>query len=265
MISDSKIFYLNPRYILFIHLVVNDMIQLTSSVSLFVFTYIFYQINVAFCCSLITLAIFTTQNNPLTLAVMAVECHIAICFPLQHSQICTVKNVTIVITVIWGLSSLTILPNLFTSLATESRDFFHSRVFCLRKKTFRPPELEKKKNISNIVFLVIVWLTLVYTYFRILFAAQAAAANARKARNTVLLHGFQLLLCMLNYVYDLLLNGLTSLFPKGVLTIRYTISVFVHILPRLVSPLVYGIRDKAFRRYLRKYLFYSPKANVNKS
>ncbi|XP_063329816.1 odorant receptor 131-2-like [Pelmatolapia mariae] len=263
--TKHEVFNTNPRYILYIHLVINEILLLIMFTLLQVLSYIIFTLHVPFCIILLLISIICTLNNPLTLAVMAVECYVAICFPLQHSQICTVKNVTAVITVIWVLSSFTILPDLFTILATESRDFFHSRVFCLKETVFRLPELEKKRTMSNIVFLVIVWLTLVYTYFRILFTAQAAAANARKARNTVLLHGFQLLLCMLTYVYDLLLNGFTKLFPQGVLTIRYTISVFVHVLPRLVSPLVYGIRDKAFRRYLRRYLFYSPKANVNKS
>ncbi|XP_024655217.2 odorant receptor 131-2-like [Maylandia zebra] len=252
--KKHEVFNTNPRYILYIHLVINDILLLIMFTLLQVLSYAIFTLHVPFCIILLVIAVISSLNTPLTLAVMAVECYVAICFPLQHSQICTVKNVTVVITVIWVLSSLSILPDLFTILATESRDFFHSRVFCLWKTTFRPPELEKKRDISNIVFLVIVWLILVYTYFRILFAAQAAAANARKARNTVLLHGFQLLLCMLNYVYDLLLNGLTSLFPKGVLTIRYTVSILIHVLPRIISPVVYGIRDKMFRKYLKKYL-----------
>ncbi|KAK1902273.1 Odorant receptor 131-2 [Dissostichus eleginoides] len=74
-----QIFYINPRYILFTHLVVNDMIQLTSTISLFVFSYVFYKINVSLCCFIILCSVFTTLNTPINLAVMAVECFIAIC------------------------------------------------------------------------------------------------------------------------------------------------------------------------------------------
>ncbi len=218
-----------------------------------VLSYIVFTLNVSFCIILIMIAVFTSLNNPLTLAVMAVECYIAICFPLRHPQICTIKKTYFVIGLIWVISTLSILPDLMVALATESLQFFRSRVFCLRENIFRHPYLTKKRDISNIGFLVVVWFTLFYTYLRILFTAQAAAADAKKARNTVLLHGFQLLLCMLTYFFNFMIEGLTYLFPKNVLVIRFTIAIFVQILPRLISPVVYGLRDKTFRRYLKRH------------
>lgn len=254
---------MNPRYILYIHLVINDIILLTLFTLIQVLSYIVFTLNVSVCMLLLMIAIFSNLNNPLTLAVMATECYIAICFPLRHTQICTVKKTYVVIGLIWMISTLSILPDLFVSLVTESMEFFRSRVFCLRENVFRYPDLTVKRDVSNAVFLVIVWLTLFYTYFRILFAAQAAAVDAKKARNTVLLHGFQLLLCMLTYVFHLLLSGLTYLFPKWVLAIRFTISIFVQVLPRLISPVIYGLRDKTFRKYLKRYLFCTTNANTH--
>ena len=253
---------MNPRYILYIHLVINDIILLTMFTLVQVLSYIVFTLNVSLCIVLLMTAIFANLNNPLTLAVMAVECYVAICFPLRHNQICTVKRTYVVIGTIWMLSMLLILPDLFVALATESMEFFHSRVFCLRENIFRRPYLTEKRDISYAVFLVIVWLTLFYTYFKILMSAQAAAADTKKARNTILLHGIQLLLCMLTYVFNLILGGLTYLFPKGVLAIRFTISILIQVLPRLISPVVYGLRDKTFRKYLKRYLFCAS-ANVN--
>ncbi|XP_040014841.1 odorant receptor 131-2-like [Xiphias gladius] len=254
--KKHQVFNMNPRYILYIHLVINDIILLTLFTLIQVLSYIVFTLNVSFCIVLLTIAIFANLNNPLTLAVMAVECYVAICFPLRHTQICTAKRTYVVIGVIWMLSTLSILPDVFVALATESMEFFHSRVFCLRENVFRKPYLTEKRDISNTVFLVIVWLTLFYAYFRILVSAQAATAatDTKKARNTVLLHGFQLLLCMLTYVFHRMLEGLTYLFPKGVLAIRFLISIVVQVLPRLISPVVYGLRDKTFRKYLKRYL-----------
>ncbi|XP_028285613.1 odorant receptor 131-2-like [Parambassis ranga] len=261
--TRHQIFNTNPRYILYIHLVINDIILLIMFTLLQVLSYILFTLNVTFCIILLMIAIFSNVNNPLTLAVMAVECYIAICFPLSHPQICTIKKTYAVITVIWMLSTLSILPDLFVVLATESNEFFHSKVFCLRENIFKNPILNTKRDVTNIMFLVIVWFTLFYTYFRILFAAQAASANAKKARNTVMLHGFQLLLCMLSYLFFFIIDGLTSLFPKGVLIIRYLVALLVQILPRLISPMVYGLRDKMFRRYLIRYtMFYTTKAKI---
>uniref|UniRef100_A0A3B1JTS4 G-protein coupled receptors family 1 profile domain-containing protein n=1 Tax=Astyanax mexicanus TaxID=7994 RepID=A0A3B1JTS4_ASTMX len=182
-----EIFTENPRYILFIHMVLNDMIQLTMAR------------------------------------------YIAVCKPLHHTQICTVRRTYIFIGLIWVFCAISILPDLFILLATE------------------------RKNISHLVYLSFVWLTLFYTYFRIMFAAKATGADARKARNTILLHGLQLVLCMFTFIVPLFESLLLSLFPLLKNDIRFTIYVFVQILPRFISPVVYGLRDQMFRKYLETH------------
>uniref|UniRef100_A0A3B4U6H7 G-protein coupled receptors family 1 profile domain-containing protein n=1 Tax=Seriola dumerili TaxID=41447 RepID=A0A3B4U6H7_SERDU len=249
---SPQVFNMNPRYILYIHLVINDIILLTIFTLIQVLSYIVFTLNVSLCIILLMIAIFANLNNPLTLAVMAVECYIAICFPLRHTQICTVKKTYVVIGLIWV--ALSILPDLFILLATEPLHFFHSRVLCTRYTVFRSIYSLKKREASHIVCLVLVWLILFYTYFRILFAAKGATADFKKARNTILLHGFQLLLCMLTYVRPMFQQGLLYLLPKQHLSVRFACYVIVQILPRFVSPIVYGLRDQTFRRYVRRYL-----------
>ncbi|XP_040890327.1 odorant receptor 131-2-like [Toxotes jaculatrix] len=249
-----QIFNSSPRYILFIHLVINDMMQLGLSTLLHIISYTLYTINVPFCLMLLIITILTTLNTPLNLAGMAVECYIAVCLPLRHVQICTVKKTYVLIGLIWAVSTLSILPDVFILLATEPLHFFHSKVLCARDNVFRSTYSLKKRDASHIVCLVFVWFTLFYTYFRILFAAKLATADFKKARNTILLHGFQLLLCMLLYVRPMLEEGLNFLLPKQNLAIRFACYVIVQILPRFVSPIVYGLRDQTFRTYVRRYL-----------
>ncbi|XP_045885002.1 odorant receptor 131-2-like [Micropterus dolomieu] len=263
-----QIFYMNPRYILFIHLVVNDMIQLTTTISLFVLSYIFYQINVSLCCLIITLAVFTTLNTPLNLAVMAVECYIAICLPLRHNQLCTIKRTYIVIGWIWAMSAASTLPDVCIILATEPLQFFYSTIFCERDNVFRHPIHMKKRDISYIIYLICVWLTLFYTYFKIFFAAKEAKAakssggDAKKARNTILLHGFQLLLCMLTYIAPMLKSTLVYWFPTHYVNVVFVCYIIIQILPRFLSPIVYGLRDKTFRQHLKKYLLCTVRASI---
>ncbi|XP_039653077.1 odorant receptor 131-2-like [Perca fluviatilis] len=261
--TKHQVFNVNPRYILYIHLVINDIVLLSLFTLLQVLSYIVYTLNVSLCIVLLMIATIASLNNPLTLAFMAVECYIAICLPLHHTQICTVRKTYVVIGLIWAISILSILPDLFVALATEPLQFFRSRVFCLRDNVFRDPNLTVKRDVSNSVCMVIVWLTLFYTYFWIMFAAKAAATDAKKARNTVLLHGFQLLLCMLTYVFHLIIQGLTYLFPNEALAIRFTASIFIQVLPRLISPVVYGLRDKTFRNHLKRYLFCTTSASTH--
>nr|XP_046241083.1 odorant receptor 131-2-like [Scatophagus argus] len=252
--STHQIFYMNPRYILFIHLVVNDMIQVTLTVILFVISYTIYKLNVSVCCVFILLALFTTENTPLNLACMAVECYIAICIPLRHAQICTVKRTLMLIGLIWTTTLLSVISDLFITLATQPLDFFHSRVFCLRKTVFPNPLIIKKRDVTYSVFLVIVWLTIFYTYFKILFTAKTASKDAKKARNTILLHGFQLLLCMSTYVAPQLLDVIQQQLLKTHTDSLFIFYIIVQVLPRSISPFIYGIRDNTFRKYLRRYL-----------
>uniref|UniRef100_A0A8C4ZA79 G-protein coupled receptors family 1 profile domain-containing protein n=1 Tax=Gadus morhua TaxID=8049 RepID=A0A8C4ZA79_GADMO len=108
----------NPRYVLFIHLVVNDMIQLFITISLFICTFVFFTINVSVCCLLMTAAVFTTQNTPLNLATMAVECYVAVCLPLRYATVCTLRRAHLAIGLMWATSALTVLPDFFILLAT---------------------------------------------------------------------------------------------------------------------------------------------------
>ncbi|XP_040890335.1 odorant receptor 131-2-like [Toxotes jaculatrix] len=249
-----QIFYTNPRYILFIHLVVNDMIQVTLTVILFVISYTIYKLNVSVCCIFILIALFTTENTPLNLACMAVECYVAICLPLHHVHICTVKRTLMLIGLIWATSMLSVLPDLFITLATEPLGFFRSQVFCLRQTVFPHPLIIKKRDVTYVVFLVIVWLIIFYTYFRILFTAKTASKDTKKARNTILLHGFQLLLCMATYATPQLKDALLKWFPKNYTDSLFATYILVQILPRSISPIIYGVRDNTFRKHLKRYL-----------
>ncbi|KAE8298857.1 hypothetical protein D5F01_LYC03366 [Larimichthys crocea] len=139
-----QMFTSNPRYILFIHLVINDMMQLLLSTLLHIISYALHRINVSLCLVLLIITIMTTLNTPLNLAGMAVECYIAICIPLRHRQICTIRRTYILIVLIWVASAASILPDLFILLATEPLQFFSLEAFlCQRfcvQKQLQPEE-----------------------------------------------------------------------------------------------------------------------------
>lgn len=65
---------------------------------------------------------------------------------------------------------------------------------------------------------------------------------------------FQLLLCLLAFVVPSLQALLISLFPRRGLEIRYVFFLLVYVIPRFLSPGVYGFRDQLFRTYWARYL-----------
>lgn len=236
------------------------MVQVTLTVILFIISYTVYRIQVSICWVLVLLALLTTENTPVNLACMAVECYVAVCIPLRHTQICTVQRTLVLIVLIWGLSMMSVLPDLLVTLATQPRDFFKNRVFCLRETAFPHPDIIKKRDLTYIVYLVIVWLVIFYTYFKILFTAKAASKDAKKARNTVLLHALQVLLCMATYTDPLLKQALLRWFPKNYSDSMFACYVIIQMLPRSISPIIYGVRDKTYRRYLQSYLLCNMKS-----
>nr|XP_061814174.1 odorant receptor 131-2-like [Nerophis lumbriciformis] len=248
------IFYLNPRYILFFHLVVNDMIQMSATIFLFVFSFTLYRISVRMCASFILMAVITSENTPLNLACMAAECYVAVCLPLRHARFCTVRRTLLLIAAIWATSFFSTFPDLFVTLATEPAEFFSTKVFCLRETAFPNPELTRKRDITYIVYLVLVWSVIFFLYFKILFTARSASKDTRKARGTIVLHGVQVLLCMTMYALPLVREALFRWFPKNYSDSLFACYIVVQILPRAISPIIYGVRDKCFRKYLKNYL-----------
>ncbi|XP_036425597.1 odorant receptor 131-2-like [Colossoma macropomum] len=253
----NPVFYTDTRYILYIHLVINDIIMLFLSVTLHVLSYTVPLLNVTVCSFLLLFAAVTAENTPLNLAGMALERYIAICKPLHHPQLCSVKRTYILISLIWLLSSVPALTNIFIVLVNEPISIFSTSIMCYPKSLFNTNQHLIRTIIVESLYLSCVWMTLFFTYFRVLQAAKAATSDqdsARKARNTILLHGLQLLLCMLSYVTPLINYFFLALFPKYRSTVLLSTYLLSNVSPRVLSPLIYGFRDQKMFRYVRMYL-----------
>uniref|UniRef100_A0A3B5ADH1 Olfactory receptor-like protein OLF4 n=1 Tax=Stegastes partitus TaxID=144197 RepID=A0A3B5ADH1_9TELE len=258
-----SLFYENPRYIMFICMVINDALQLTLITALYVVSYIFRKIHTSVCCLLVT--VLTTRSTPLILAGMAMERYISICFPLHYSQMCTVPRTLLLIGIILILTATPPISDLLITIVKEPPSFFRTTIFCDHSLLFRDRSIYYKNCVFDGTYLVFVALTLLYTYCKIMLTARAAStglASVKRARNTVVLHGVQLLLCMLAFVVPSLQAALISLFPRLSLEIRYIFFLLVYIIPRFLSPVIYGFRDEQFRKYWTRYLSCRMKTSI---
>ncbi|XP_030581716.1 odorant receptor 131-2-like [Archocentrus centrarchus] len=250
----SKVFQQDPRYVLYIHLVINDMIMLTVSVMLQILT---YTIPIMFgpCCFLLLIIITTNKNSPLNLASMAVERYIAVCQPLRHSQVCTVQRTYALIALIWAVSFIPAITDVIIILTPQPLSVFSSKVLCYPSYVYNTPYHEAQSLVVQVLLFSFVFLTLIITYLKVLCAAQAVAASnrasAKNAHNTILLHGVQLLLCMLSYISPFINLILVTAWPRDSTKIFFSTFLFTNVLPRLLSPLIYGVRDRKFSSHFR--------------
>ncbi|XP_051563256.1 odorant receptor 131-2-like [Myxocyprinus asiaticus] len=252
----SSMFYNDSRYILYIHLVINDMLMVCITVTLYVMSYAWQNVPVPFCIILLMTGATTHKNTPLTLAGMAVERYIAICKPLHHSQICTVHRTYILISLIWGVGVIPGLADLIITLIVRPLSLFTKSTLCSTTYLYNTPYNEDKSKVINGFYTAVVWLILVFTYCRVLVTARKTTSDkssAKKAQNTILLHGVQLMLCMLSYITPLIDIMFAPLLPAQWTKITFFNYLLGNIVPRLLTPLIYGVRDQKFLKEMKEH------------
>ncbi|XP_065135495.2 odorant receptor 131-2-like [Paramisgurnus dabryanus] len=249
----SSFFYNDPRYILYIHLVINDMLMVFLSVILTVMASAATNVSLPICIIMLTIASTTHKNTPLTLAGMAIERYIAICKPLHHPQICTVRRTYILISLIWGVGVLHGLSDMILFFILRPLSIF-ATVFCSAPRLYSTPYHEELSKAMNGLYTSVVWLILVFTYCKVLVTARRAdtdKSSAKKAQSTILLHGLQLMLCMLSYITPVIDRIYVLMLPAYRAKLIFLNYILTNLLPRLLSPLIYGVRDKHFYRRIK--------------
>ncbi|KAF3855747.1 hypothetical protein F7725_016470, partial [Dissostichus mawsoni] len=170
----SKDFQRDPRYVLYIHLVINDMIMLTLSLGLVIST---YTGNPGFIpCWINGRLNHHQQEQPLNLAVMALERYIAVCLPLHHVQICTMQRAHLLIALIWLVSFIPAFTDIIIILITQPLSVFSKPVLCHATFVYNTPyhvtlslvvELSQRTSSPFLVFTIIcINGAFVYTYFK---------------------------------------------------------------------------------------------------
>ncbi|XP_061103938.1 odorant receptor 131-2-like [Conger conger] len=250
----------DSRYILFAHMLINDSVHLMGTIVLYLFALAFLHMSKAICSILVLISAVTYNNTPLNLAVISLERYVAIRFPLRHTEIATRRRTAIAIGLMWFISSFNILIEIFYIMALDPH-FFTAPIFCIREQMLIEEWQITFYSAASFFFLVVVALTILYIYISITLVAKSASTNkdsANKARKTVLLHMFQLGLCITSLLFALFDALIAKTATALYVPLQFLNFFCLLVLPRCLSPLIYGLRDSAIRPLFLSYFRCNP-------
>nr|XP_055036733.1 odorant receptor 131-2-like [Misgurnus anguillicaudatus] len=260
-LRSKSVFYETPRYILFGHMLINDSVLLSFTAIMYILASIPIEITKALCALFVFISHCTFRNSPLTLAVMSLERYVAICFPLRHCNIATPRRTNIILGFIWILSSLTIAIDIILVLIVNPSSL-SDNIFCTYEKLLVAKWQMDKAQGFDILYFVSVAVIIIFTYISIMITARSVTSDkdsAKKALRTVLLHLIQLCLCLTTFLYATIEKALYMMSgnsPPFFYTLKYLNYITVLILPRCLSPLIYGLRDEALLPLFKYYFCY---------
>ncbi|KAJ8347785.1 hypothetical protein SKAU_G00263740 [Synaphobranchus kaupii] len=142
-LRSKAIFRETSRYILFTNMLFADSLNLALCMLMYIFAILRVYISGFVCLILVLAGGVISLISPISLAVMALERYIAICFPLRHAEITTCSRTAMAIAIVWALGSVQSLTNLIFLLI--SGPFVSTRSFC---STFLKHDLERYLSIK---------------------------------------------------------------------------------------------------------------------
>ena len=93
-----------------------------------------------------------SRNSPLNLAGMAVERYIAVCRPLHHVRMCTVRRAYALIALIWAVSFIPAISDIIIVLATESLSTYSRTVLCYISNVYNTPYHKAQRLVVHVKY-----------------------------------------------------------------------------------------------------------------
>ncbi|KAK2846805.1 hypothetical protein Q5P01_009804 [Channa striata] len=238
----KECFHGTARYILFAVTLLSD--------SLFNFN---ITIHVWLCVIISVPVLVYITVTPVTLTAMTLERYVAICMPLRHGELCSTRSTVRCIIIIHCLSSIPCIVIFSTFFASASLSFYKQYQLC-SVEIFDVRQSHLRTAIYQLQFLIMC-IIIVFSYVKIMKVAKAASGENKKLTTkglkTVVLHGFQLLLCLIQLWCPFIEVAILNI--SLVRNVKYMNYVLFYLAPKCLSPLIYGIRDGCFFNALKIY------------
>ncbi|XP_039987363.1 odorant receptor 131-2-like [Xiphias gladius] len=254
----SKVFfYTTMRYILFAVTLLSDSLILFVSDILLILSYFHFTMQFGLCVIIYILLALCTFVTPVTLTAMTLERYVAICMPLRHAELCSTRSTLHCILIIHGLSSVPCIVVLSIFFASATHSFYtQDRVCSVEIFIFHTWQGHLRSAMSQFYFLIMC-IAIVFSYVKIMKVAKAASGDNKKSTwkglRTVVLHGFQLLLCLIQLWCPVIEAAVLQMNVMLFINVRYFNYIMFYLSPRCLSPLIYGLRDEMFFHALKSY------------
>ncbi|XP_019752098.1 olfactory receptor 1078-like [Hippocampus comes] len=264
-LRSKSVFRETSRYILLYNLLLADTLQLTFSQLMYLLSTARVTLSYPLCGVLSTLTSLLSRMSPLLLVVMSLERYVAVCHPLRHASIITVRNTMWAVLAVWAFCFFNILIQglLLIMFPFEQLQSLQMRQPCNSNAMFLVPLSELYANIYTYFLFTLASLTIVFSFVGVVLSARSAATDkhsAHKARNTLLLHLVQLGLSLLSVFYSTIMFFIYALLNNvNFSQIQAILFVCFFLLPRYLTSLIYGLRDQSLRVVLVYFFLPSPR------
>ncbi|XP_073335048.1 odorant receptor 131-2-like [Pagrus major] len=259
-LRSKSVFCETSRYILLYNLLFADTLLLALSQLLYILAACRIRLTYPICGVLAMLTNLTNEISPLTLVVMSLERYVAVCYPLRHVPIITIRNTGMAICVVWTVSLLNVLIRvlLLLNFAFEDLQSLQMTDYCSDIAMILSPMSDLYDKAYTCFVFILASVAITSSYVGVIVAARSAStdkASAQKARNTLLLHLVQLGLSLLSTMHtSIVLSLATTRQRLLIVRIKNVFYVFIFILPRCLCSLIYGLRDQTIRPALIYHL-----------
>ena len=252
-LRSKSVFRETSRFILLYNLLFADTVLLALSLLTYMLAASRITLTYPVCGFLMMLGNVTAVISPLTLVVMSLERYVAVCYPLRHATIITIRNTEMAIVVVWAFSSLNVLIQVLLVLNFSLNNLQNLQMtdFCGTESVMLDSISDQYEKFFSYFLFLSAGMAISCSYIGVMVAARSAStdkASAQKAHNTLLLHLVQLGLSLSSTIHNPLLYYVSQNMDRiRIVRIKIVFYICLIILPRCLSSLIYGVRDQTIR------------------